>query len=165
MAASSFAHPATLVNPERPMANAWIEALIHAQADKTSKLEVAYKSEPGGMINFERNLQEKGTRLEAFVDVEQSWTTKRETLKVRLGEVERLLVLEWSSCDANKSILQSDLDATQEEMSQIKKIEAKSFQKYEKEIAGLQQLYQEDIVQKNSHEYLDGYTGQDHHDG
>lgn len=94
-------------------ANAWAKTLIYAQVDKNSKLEVAYKNELRGMIKFEWDSQEK----EAFVDVERSWTTERETLKVRLGEAERLLAFERSLWDADRSIFQSNLDGTREEIS------------------------------------------------
>lgn len=60
--------------------------------------------------------------------MEQTWNTKREALKVRFDEVERLLASEQSSWDADRSILQSNLDVVRREVSRAEKIQAKSFQ-------------------------------------
>lgn len=46
--------------------------MVCAQVDKISKLEVAYKSELDSRIKLVMNLQEKGSKLEALLDVEQA---------------------------------------------------------------------------------------------
>ncbi|CAN6557369.1 unnamed protein product [Malus baccata var. baccata] len=47
-------------------------ALVHAQKDKISKLEVVYKSELANRIKLERDLQEKSSKLEALLDTKQA---------------------------------------------------------------------------------------------
>lgn len=70
--------------------------------------------------------RKKKARLKAFLNVEQTWNTEREALNARLDEAKRLLASEQSSWDADRYILQSNLDATCDEVSRTEKIQAKS---------------------------------------
>lgn len=64
----------------------------------------------------------------ALLNVEQTWNTQREALKVRLDEAEGLLASKRSSWDADRSIIQSNLDTARKEVSRVEKIQAKSSQ-------------------------------------
>lgn len=126
--------------------------------DENFKLETAYKSELGSRIKDEQDLQKRNDRLELMLDAGRTWNTKRETLKMRLKERKRVLASERSSWDANRSILQSNLDIVQEEVWRVEKIQLESSQHNEEDVAKIWRQYQEDIMQEYNQGYLGGYT-------
>lgn len=131
--------------------------MIQTQADENFKLKTAYKSEFGSRIKDERDFQKRNDMLELLLDAGQTWNTERETLKMRLKEVERVLASEWSSWDANRFILQLNLDVVREEVWRVEKIQLESSQHNEEDVAKIRWQYQEDIMQEYNQGYIDGY--------
>lgn len=76
---------------------------------------------------------------------------------MRLKEVERVLASEWSSWDANRFILQLNLDVVREEVWRVEKIQLESSQHNEEDVAKIRWQYQEDIMQEYNQGYIDGY--------
>lgn len=74
---------------------------------------------------------------------------KAHTLQAK-EEAERTVALEERSWDTEKSILQSDFDA---------------FQQNKANFVEIPKLYKEASVQEYNQGYLDGYIGQDHREG
>lgn len=71
-------------------------------------------------------MHERSTRLKMLLVANQAWNVEMEALRTHLEETEKALALEQSLCDVNRSILQVNLGAAQEEVCRIQKIQIES---------------------------------------